>query len=107
VGIGSIPSLRRLSLTPWSSRKCYLIVNIHILIIMLPFLVDSGKAFGAFDGLDQPISQLLIIFVWRQVQPVETGMGPRKAVGVAPLLNCEGLGPIAPVQLLESIHRDA
>ena len=69
--------------------------------------VDSREAFRSLNGPDETLSELLVALVGRQVEPVEAGVGPGVAVGVAPLLDGEQLGPVAAVQLLEAVHRHA
>ena len=69
--------------------------------------VDSREAFRSLNGPDEALSELLVALVGRQVEPVEAGVGPGVAVGVAPLLDGEQLGTVAAVQLLEAVHRHA
>ena len=56
---------------------------------------------------DEPLPELLVALVGGQVEPVEAGVRPGVAVRVAPLLDGEQLRPVAPVQLLEPVHRHA
>ena len=56
---------------------------------------------------DEPLPELLVALIGREVEPVEAGVGPGVAVGVAPLLDGEELGAVAAVQLLEAVHRHA
>ena len=60
-----------------------------------------------FFSPDEPLPELLVALVGGQVEPVEARVRPGVAVGVAPLLDGEQLRPVAPVQLLEAVHRHA
>ena len=67
-------------------------------------LIDPRKAFGIVDGFYQTVAQLLITFVRRQIQAIETGVCPWVIVRVPPFLDGKGLRPVGPVQLFEAIH---
>ena len=76
--------------------------------------------------LNQLVPQLLIRFIWRQVQPekwgtdgrevdfyqteappIETSVSSGIVGGAAPLLDGEQLRSVGPVELLESVHRNS
>ena len=67
-------------------------------------LVNAGEALRIINGLYQPITELLVAFVRRQVQTVETCMSTWVTVGCSPLLNGERLRTVASVKFLETIH---
>lgn len=67
-------------------------------------LVNAGEALRIINGLYQPITELLVAFVRRQVQTVETCVSTWVTVGCSPLLNGKRLRTVASVKFLETIH---
>lgn len=83
-------------------RRQYLLNTLYIRT-----LVNSGEALRALDGLDELLLELGQVLVRGQVYSVKARVGSRIVVLGAPPLYREQLGPIATVQLFESVHWNA